>query len=92
MANIVGNNDAEVISMVSKSKQNCGNCYFFHSPPLERIREEQSQCRKVPPTVFMIPVMTSRIAGTQEQGAQIMAFWPPMSADKWCGDWKMNEE
>lgn len=79
-------------NVVPKKSQSCGNCRFFHSPPLERMRDEQSQCRKAPPTVFMIPIMTSRIAGTQEQGAQIMAFWPPMSADKWCGEWARTED
>lgn len=73
---------------LTRSSQNCGNCHFFVSPPLERIKEEPSGCHLAPPTTHLVP----------QQGAlgqmqmSLSAFWPPVQVHQWCGAWKLKED
>lgn len=67
--------------------QKCGNCRFYVTPPLERIREEPAGCHHAPPQTFLVPAQ----GALGQVQMQVASFWPPVREDHWCGEWKPRD-
>lgn len=82
----------------------CGTCLFWNSPDPGN-PSPMGQCRKGPPTPFMIIVGTPPVseaerkiialAGARPQPPQqqpaFLSAWPAAPASGWCGEWKEVE-
>lgn len=71
----------------------CASCRFWCPPP-EGSPNPMGQCRRHPPTAFMVLVPASNLSrlapgGQQQQQVTPMfpSAWPPAPADGWCGEY-----
>ena len=66
---------------------NCGNCIFFRTDSNKP--EGEGRCQHSPPVPIMVGI-GKNIMG-QEQPV-IIAFWPGVVKDRWCGQHEPNED
>ena len=74
---------AETLINPNTENQRCGNCKFNGSFPAPT-NEALFQCRRMPPTVQVVPV------GLEEGKAKFQnsTNHPVVRATDWCGEWK----
>lgn len=57
----------------------CGNCRFFLREP-----NGNSWCRRYPPSPHPVSNMVSGVQMSQG----VIAYFPPMAPNGWCGEWR----
>jgi hypothetical protein len=69
--------------------EHCGNCYFWvgDNIPGEIGQEQQGDCRKKSPTIFLV-------MGQSQVGAAMpvpLCYFPRTKKSKWCGEHRPRE-
>ena len=62
----------------------CATCRYFVSN-----EGEQSQCRRYPPTAFVLPRPMKMMSG-ETMGLVPVSAYPPVSRDHGCGEYATN--
>jgi hypothetical protein len=93
---------AEEIKFPSKAQVDpvpqrmCASCAAWQPPPAES-GQQMGQCRRHPPTPFLMQVKTGNIVGVgggHQPNVQptIISAWPPSPPNGGCMDWMPEEQ